>query len=122
MSDAVERIEFGGCQRRLVDEVDQRIQVLVAGHRNVPPVLIVDAPERRLVEAVDVDDEIERLANRQEIGKDKQLLRLFITLVAEAEGDELLVLEQRALPQVVFEAARRRPGRKRRRPIHRRCR
>ena len=65
--DAIERIELGGGQRCLVDQVDERVQVFVARHRHVPPVPIVDRAERYLVETVDVDHHVEWLANRQEI-------------------------------------------------------
>ena len=68
--------------------------MLVARHRDIPPILIVDVAERHLVEAVDVDHHVERLADGQEIRKDEQLLWLLVAFVTEAEGHDLLVFEE----------------------------
>ena len=72
-----------------------------ARHRDVETLLVVDRRQRDFVEAVDVDDEIERLADRQEVGEDERLLRLLVAFVRHAERDERACLEELVLPQIV---------------------
>ncbi len=60
-----------------------------AWHRNVETTLVVEARQRDLVEAVDVQHEIERLSNRQEIREHEQLLRLLVAFVTQTERDDL---------------------------------
>ena len=50
---------------------------------------------RHLVEAVDVDHEVERLPDRQEVAEDQQLLRLLVALVAETERHDLAAAKRR---------------------------
>ena len=52
-----------------------------------------------LVEAVDIDDQIELLTDRQEVGQHEQLLGLLVPFVTETQRDQLFVPEERVLPQ-----------------------
>jgi len=80
--------------------------VLDARHRDVEPTLIVEAAERDLVEAIEIDDEIELLANGQEVRQHEQMLRLLVPLVAEAERHQLLVSEDLAPLEILDEPVR----------------
>ncbi len=82
-------------------------------HRDIPPVSIVDGAERHLVESVDVDHQVERLSDRQEVRKYEQLLRLLVALVAEAERHQFPVPEEGVLPQILFEPRRSYPAEER---------
>ena len=93
-------------QRRLVDEIHQRVQVLHARHRNVQTPLVVEIRERHVIEAVDVHDQVELLSDRQEIREREGFLRLLVALVTETERDHLFVLEERMLPQHLQQAMR----------------
>src|SRR4029453_11595296 len=84
--------------------------MLVARHRSVPAVLIVDAAECHLVEPVDVDHEIERLPDGQEIAEHEKLLRLFVALMTEAQCDGLPVVERSASTQAFLEPRRAEPA------------
>jgi hypothetical protein len=102
--DARQRFELGRRQRALIHYVDQRVEMLVAGHRHVPPVPIVDTAERHLIEAVDVDHCIEQLSDGQKITEHQQLLRLFVALVTEAQGHRLTGVERSAATEIFLES------------------
>ena len=80
--------------------------MLHAGHREVEPALAVERSERDVVEAVDVDDQIERLPQGQEIREHDRFLRLLVPFMGEAERHDVLVPEEGMPLQGVDEAGR----------------
>ena len=68
-ADCGQGLQFVWSERGLIHQIDQRIEVLEAGHRNVDAVLFVEARQGNVVEAVDIDDEIELLAYREKVSQ-----------------------------------------------------
>src|SRR5688572_14418046 len=77
-----------------------------ARHRDVETALVVETRQRHLVEAVDVEDQIERLPNRQEIRKHEQLLRLLVALMTQTQRDDLSRLEECVRLEILHEPMR----------------
>ena len=73
--------------RIVLDGGEQReaAQVRDAGHRRIDAAARVDAAQRGLVEAVDVQHQIEALADRQEVGEHQELLGLLVAAAGEVE-------------------------------------
>lgn len=66
-ADSRQRFEPVRREGRAIDQVLERLEVHHAGHRKVEAALLVQAAERDLVESVNVDDQVERLPDRQEV-------------------------------------------------------
>ena len=101
--DRGERSELLRCEGGTVQHVDQRIHMLKARHRHVEPVLVVELAQRHFIESINVDDEVERLPDGQEVGQHQQVLRLLVAFMAETERDQLPVPEVRILAQLAHE-------------------
>src|SRR4029079_7442994 len=101
--DARKRFELGRGQGGLIHDVDQCVEMLVARHGDVPAKAIMDAAESYLVEAIDVDHEVEWLPDREEIVEHQQLLRLFVALMAEAQRHQLAIAHRVVPPQGLLE-------------------
>src|SRR5262245_9134413 len=74
-----------------------------AWHRDVPPMLVIQIPDRDLIEAVDVDHEVEPLPSGQAVCEYEKLLRLLVAFVSKAERNQLLGLEVGILLEIRHE-------------------
>ena len=72
-----------------------------AGHRDVEILLVIERRQRDLVEAVDVDDQIERLPDGQEVRENQELLWLFVAFMSHAERNQCPRLEELVLPKIL---------------------